>query len=89
MKLFKKIPMIFEDKKYEIRILYDSTTINVVAFLNNHPANGYRHQVIIPKKCDIKRVLEKHSVNELVEISKSDISQKYWEKLAKVIEGNI
>ena len=75
MKLFKKIPMIFEDKNYEIRILYDETTINVVAFHNNYPANGYRHQIIIPKKCNIRKLLEKHPVNELVEISKSDISQ--------------
>ena len=64
MKLFKKIPMRFEEKEYEIRVLYDDTMINLVVFLNNHPANGYRHQVKLPKECNVQRLLEKYLVNE-------------------------
>ena len=68
MTLFEKIPMSFEGRNYEIRVLYDDTTINVVAFLNNHPANGLRHQVKISKQVDIKGVLEMDAANELVEM---------------------
>ena len=89
MILFKKIPMTFEGKEYEIRVLYDNNTINVVAFLNNYPANGFRHQIKLPKKCNIKGVLERDASTELVEISKNDIRQKRWEKLTKVIIENI
>ena len=88
MILFHKIPTSLEGKNYEIRVLYDDTTINVVAFLDNHPANGYRYQVKIPKGCDAKGVLEKYDVAELVEKSKDDIIEKRWEKLSKTIHEN-
>ena len=85
MILYKKYPMTFEEKDYEIRLLYDSATINVVAFLNNHPANGYRHQVKIPKESDVKGILEMNVVEDLVEMSKNDILEKRWEKLLKIM----
>jgi hypothetical protein len=83
--LFKKTPLRFEGQDYEIRMLYDNETINVVAFLGNHPANGYRHIVKIPKKCDAKKVLEKHALAELIEVCKGEIIEKRWETLSKVI----
>ena len=86
MILYKKYPMTFEEKDYEIRVLYDSTTINVVAFLNNHPANGYRHQVKISKEFDVKGVLEMNVVKDLVEMSKNDIVEKRWGKFFKIMD---
>ena len=80
--------MTFEEKNYEIRVLYDDTTINVVAFLNNYPVNGFRHQIKIPKRLDTKRILEMEAANELVDISKNDIIEKRWEKLLKVMHKN-
>ena len=88
MKLFKKIPMIYEEKNYEIRVLYDDTTINTVAFLNNYPANGFRHQVKISKQVDIKGVLEMDAAKELVEMCKNDLIEKRWEKWLPVIQEN-
>lgn len=88
MILFKKIPMICEGRNYEIRVLYDDSVINVVAFLNNHPANGFRHQVKISKQVDIKGVLETDAAKELVEICKNDIIGKRWEKWLAVIQEN-
>ena len=85
MILYKKYPMTFEEKDYEIRLLYDSTAINVVAFLNNHPVNGYRHQVRIPKEFDVKGVLKMSAIKGLVEMSKNDIIEKRWEKLLKIM----
>jgi hypothetical protein len=89
MELFKKIPMRFEEKEYEIRVLYDDTTINVVAFFNNHPVNGYRHQVKLPQKCNVQELLENYSANELIETSKNDIFEKRWEKLSKIIHEHM
>ena len=85
MKLYEKIPVKFEGNDYEIRVLYDDTTINVVAFLNNHPANGFRHQIQFPKKFNGEDVVEKDEVKELVELSKNDIIQKRWEKFMETI----
>ena len=85
MILYKKTPLKFKGKDYEIRVLYDNETINVMAFLNNHPANGYRHMVKIPKRCDAKKVLEKHALTELIEVCKAEIIERRWETLSKAI----
>ncbi len=89
MQLFKKISLKFEEKDYEIRILYNDTTINVVAFLNNFPANGFRHQIKLPKNCDVPGVLQQEAVVELVEISKTDIIEKRWGKFSQIIHENM
>lgn len=85
MILFEKIPMKFEEKDYEIRVLYDDTIINVVAFLNNYPVNGFRHQIKIPKKFDVKRILKTDAVKELVEMSKNNIIEKRWDRMLKAL----
>ena len=86
--LFKKIPFTSGGKNYEIRVFYDETTINVVAFLDNHPANGYRYHVIIPKKCDSKKVLEHYDAADLIEKAKNDIIEKRWDNVSKIIQQN-
>ena len=88
MILFQRIPMTFEAKDYEIRVLYDDKVINVVAFLNNYPVNGYRYQIKFPKKFDVKRLLKTEAVKELVEMSKNDIIEKRWAKLLKLMHEN-
>jgi len=85
VELFDSIPYTSEKKDFEIRIYYDDMTINVVAFLNGYPANGYRYQVKIPKGCDPKKVLEKYPVLELVEICKNHIKEKKWDRLSKIL----
>ena len=89
MKLYKKIPMSFEEKDYEIRVLYDDTVINVVAFLDNHPANGYRHQIKLPNRCKVLEVLEQNIAGKLIEITRNDIIEKRWEKISETIQQNI
>jgi len=89
MILFEKIPMTYGDKDYEIRVLYDDATINVVAFHNNYPANGFRYQIKIPKRFDVKEILKTDAVKEFVEMSQNDIVEKRWEKLLKIIHDCI
>jgi hypothetical protein len=87
MILFRKIPLNFEEKEYEIRVLYDDHLISVAAFLNNHPAEGYRYQVKIPNNCDAYKVLEDHGVEELVEACRKNLLEKRWESLSRVISS--
>ena len=86
MELFKTIPFNFEKDSYDIRIYYDDETINVLAFYKNRPANGYRYQIKIPKGYDVKNILEKFPVNNLVENCKSDIKERSWEEFNKVLD---
>jgi hypothetical protein len=86
MNLFKRIPLPFGGRDYEIRVLYDERIINVVAFANNHPVNGYRYQVQVPKGSDAKGILQRHPVPELVEKCKDDIIRKRWDPLSQIIQ---
>ena len=76
----------FKEKHYEIRVLFADNTITVAAFYQNHPANGFRHQIKILKRFEPEKLLEKDVVKEMVEISKSDIIENRWEKVMKVFE---
>ena len=89
MRLYRIEPITFEEKTYEIRVYYSDTIINVVTFLNNYPANGFSHQILLPKKCNIKGVLREVMLDELIETSKKDIIEKRWEKLSKIIQKNM
>ena len=84
MLLHKKVSSMVDNKDYDIRVLYDDRNINVVAFLDNHPVNGFRHQINVPKKLDVKELLEKEPVQELIEMSKADIVEKRWERLLQL-----
>ena len=83
MILLRKIPFSYEEKNYEIRILYDDTLINVVAFYNNHPVNGFRHQIKFSKKSPVEKLLDHEVINELIDMSKNDICENRWERLLK------
>jgi len=83
MTLFKKIPFKCREKDYETRVLYDDKLINIAVFYNNHPANGFRYQVKVPKYLDIKKLLEVNVIENLVEAAKNDIIEDRWEKLLK------
>ena len=88
MELYDSKSYTFEEKDYEIRIYFDDVTINVVPFLNDYPANGYRYQVKIPNGCDVRKVLETSPVPELVETCQNDIKNGQWDSLSRIIDGN-
>jgi len=83
MILYKKIPFIFTEKDYEIKVFYDDNTINIVAFKNHYPANGFRHQIKISKNLAMKEILQEKVIDEFIEICKRDISEKRWERLTQ------
>jgi hypothetical protein len=81
MKLHQKLPFIHEGKEFEIRVFYDGDKINIVVFSNNYPITGIRHYLIIPKQHDQKKIMKSKVLKEFVEIAKSDILEKRWERL--------
>ena len=86
MRLYRKIPVIFEEEDYEIRILYEEKLVNVVAFRNNHPANGYRYQLQLPQDCDVEKFLLNYPVQELVDACSENIRNNRWETVSKAIQ---
>jgi len=84
MIFYKKVPFSFEEKNYEIRVFYDDRNINIVAFRNNYPANGFRHQIKISKNLSVIGIVNQKVINELIEIGKKDISEKRWERLLTI-----
>jgi len=89
VELYKKTPLKWGNENYEIRVLYDDSLINVLAFHNNHPANGFRHQIRLPKNCNVQKMLEKKIVGELVEIAKNEIVENRWGNISKIIQQNM
>ena len=84
MIFYKKVPFSFEEKNFEIKIFRDDKTINIVAFRNYYPANGFRHQIKISKNIPIEEILKQKVIDELIEICKKDISEKRWERLTTI-----
>ena len=80
MELLRKIPFICEDEPYEIRVLTDGKIINIVAFRQNRPANGFRYHVQIPKNIQPSEVLEAGPLREMIELSKNDVFTGRWGK---------
>jgi len=81
MLLYKKVLYSFAEREYEIKVFYDNNTINIVAFKNHYPVNGFRHQIKISKNLVIKEILQQKVIDEFIEICKRDISEKRWERL--------
>ena len=81
MLLYKKVLYSFAERDYEIKVFYDNNTINIVAFKNHYPANGFRHQIKISKNLAMKKILQQKVIDEFIEICKRDISEKRWERL--------
>ena len=81
MLLYKKVLYSFAERDYEIKVFYDNNTINIVAFKNHYPANGFRHQIKISKNRAMKKILQQKVIDEFIEICKRDISEKRWERL--------
>lgn len=76
MFLFKKIPFVFEEKDYEIKMFYNADTVNIVAFRKHYPANGFRHRIKISKSLDMKKILQSKVIDEYIDICKKDITEK-------------
>ena len=84
MLFFRSILFTFENKEYEIKVFYNDTLINILAFHNNYPVNGFRHQIKISKNLSSKELLKQKALDETIEIAKQDICEKRWERLLEM-----
>jgi hypothetical protein len=78
---YKVIPFEFEGENYAIKIFHKDRLINVVAFQRNYPANGFRHQIQVPKYVSVQDVLDHEVIGDLVKMCQDDIKEKRWERL--------
>ena len=84
MFLFRSIPFTFENKDYAIKIFYNDTLITILVFYNNYPVNGFRHQIKVSKNHAVKELLNRETIDEIIEIARKDIVEKRWERLLQV-----
>jgi hypothetical protein len=84
MNQLKKIQFVFEGQNYEIKIFHKENLINILCFKNNYPANGFRHQIQVPKDISIKDIMKNDVINEYINICKEDIMKKRWERLTEI-----
>lgn len=85
MTLYKKIPWDFEQDKFEICIYHDKNIISIIMFKDNHPANGFRYQMQIPKDLEIQKVLNNDSYSHLIEYCKQDTIEGRWDNVLQTI----
>ena len=91
MTLFRKIPVTIDNKEYEVRIYYEPGIINIAVFYDGHPATGFRHRIHLNKKLDVEEILQKDSVQKVIEeiirIAREDISGNRWERFLAGIKA--
>jgi len=83
MEQFKKIPWQHSGQEYEIRIMYSDRLINILAFKDSYPLNGFRYQVQMAKNSDVKELLRTADFGHIVEVVKDDVMKDRWNKLLK------
>ncbi|MFC1490919.1 hypothetical protein ACFL6K_06885 [Candidatus Latescibacterota bacterium] len=85
MKLLKTIPFDFENKKFEIRILFGDNTLNIAAFRNNYPANGFRRQIKLTKNSTPEKALESKMVTDIIDWAKNDLFENRWDTFLSAV----
>lgn len=78
--------MRFEDKDYEVRVLYDNANIYAIPFYRNRPQNCYRYQIKIPKKVEVIQLIETEAVDSLINMAKDDILEKRGDTLTQILQ---
>ena len=86
MELLKKIPFKHQENNYEICIHHQDNLINIAAFLNNHPVNGFRYQIQIPKNVEIEILLVEENFNNFIDLAKNDIVDYRWQNFTKLFK---
>lgn len=75
-------------QQYEIRVTSDGNTINVRAFCNGKPANGYTYSVEVLTQIDAKMsgaVID--PAEELVKTAISDVKSGIWDQYVAAISA--
>jgi len=63
--------------------MFSDRLINILAFKDNYPLNGFRYQIQMTKNSDVKRLLKAEDFDHIVDIVKDDIKEDRWNRLLK------
>jgi len=86
VELVNRIPFVFEEQEYEIRIYQDGMIFKVRAFLNEEPANGYTYEADFSTRIGLKRHFGLSAIDNLIEDAKADIRNKTWQRLLEALQ---
>lgn len=75
-------------KEYEIRVEFKERELEVRAFHNGQPANGYSYHVTLETAHDLNVLAGQDAVKELVAIAKNDVTEQRYEKLIQALKGS-
>jgi hypothetical protein len=85
MEELQRIPFIFENNQYEVRVMHGDNRIHVLVFSKNYPATNFRYQLLLPKKTPPEIILGTDILEEMVESAKRDIVEKRMEKVKALL----
>jgi hypothetical protein len=88
MNIIKTEKFSFHGNEYEVRVSAIDGGFEVRAFLGDKPANGYVYSVSDITNFDFRQSKGMAAYDHLVEIAKSDVQNRYWEKYLAAIGRN-
>ncbi len=63
----------WQDKDYEIRIVFDGSSLVVRAYHDGKPANGFSYRVDMTTASDLKKLIGLESIGELIKPARDDV----------------
>ena len=74
-------------KDYEIQVQCTGRELDVRAFHNGQPANGYSYHVTLETAHDLSVLAGQDAVKELIAIAKNDVMEQRYERLILALKG--
>lgn len=81
MEIMKRVAFEFEEKKYDILVIREENGYRVRAFSNNKPVNPWVYSVDFETNMDFNISIGEPAYDHLIEMAKSDVTEKRLEKL--------
>jgi hypothetical protein len=88
MEELQRIPFMFEDNQYEVRVMHGNNLIHVLVFGKNYPATNFRYQLLLPKKTPPEIILGTDILEEMIASAKQDIFENRMEKVKAILKKN-
>ena len=87
MSAYQVTPFQHDGKEYEIRVNSDGLAVQIRAFLDGVPANGYIYQVNLTTAFDLKKIIGMDAIKDLIDMAKEDVKQKRWERFLEALDN--
>ncbi len=73
-------------KNYEIHIQLTGQELEVRAYGNGQPANGYSYHITLETKHELSVLAGQDAVKELIAVAKNDVIEQRYEKLLQALK---